>query len=246
VSDFDALQTLANAGYVPPMGDRTFTSLAFILALMVAAPASAAIDDGTCRNGGFPTENTDFGLAAIKGTGRAYLLYDMEGCPNSSPQCKKSGEGYVVPGNRVVTGRTNGRYVCAYYPSRGGGSAGWVEKSRLRALATDSSPPPSSWLGRWSDEGNPTVRIISKRGAFHIEGEAYWPGTEPEKDWPPGWPHTGGIDGKLTLLRNRALYNLDGCKVDFVLVGDVLIASDNDSCGGMNVRFNGVYHRVRR
>src|SRR5689334_3298362 len=113
------------------MGCRTFTRPLFILGVMIAAPASAAVDDGTCRNGGFPIENTDFGLAIIKGAGRAYLLYDMDGCPNTSPQCRKAGEGYVFRGDRVVTGRTTGDYVCAYYPSRGGGSAGWIDKSRL-------------------------------------------------------------------------------------------------------------------
>lgn len=227
------------------MGQRLCASLIFVLALGVAGPASAAVDDGTCRNGAFPSENRDFGLAVIVGAGRAYLLYDMEGCPKTSAQCEKAGEGYVLPGDKVVTGRTTGDYVCAYYPSRGGGSAGWVEKPRLRSRAIDAKPPASSWAGRWSDEGNPQLRIAGGPGALHMAGEAYWPGPDRAKDWPPGWPHTGQIDGKLTLLGNRARYDEDECKIDLILVGDMLVASDNDMCGGMNVRFNGVYRRVR-
>ena len=211
------------------------------LVLLVATPLSDTVDEGDCRNGGFPSENADFGLAIIKGTGRAYLLYDMDGCPNASGQCKKSAEGYVLPGDRVVTGRSKGGYVCAYFPSRGGGSAGWVDKPRLRSLAIDRTPPPSSWLGRWSDEGNPTVHIRGRRGVLHITGDMIWPGPQREKDWPPGWPRSGEIDGKLTLQGNRASYDEDDCKVEFVLVGDMLIARDNELCGGMNVRFNGVY-----
>ncbi|MBC9031104.1 hypothetical protein IAG41_01740 [Sphingomonas sp. JC676] len=74
-------------------------------------------------------------------------------------------------------------------------------------------------------------------------GEAYWPQPEPAKDLPPR--HSGEIDGKLTLLGNRARHDQDYCKIDLALIGDILIASDNDMCGGTNVRFNGVYRRVR-
>jgi hypothetical protein len=241
------LQILASAGYVSLMGLRFLTNLLFILALTVAAPASAAVDDGTCRNGGFPSENGDFGLAVIKGVGRTYLLYDMQGCPNASAQCKKAGEGYVLPGDRVLTGRSSRNYVCAYFSSRGGGSAGWVEKARLRPLTVDRRPPLSSWLGRWSDEGNPYVRISLAAKTLHIAGQSLWPGPEPNKDWPAGWPHVGGIDGKLIAMGSRARYAQDDCKIDFVLVGDILVASDRSeegTCGGANVRFDGVYRRV--
>ncbi|MCA1633634.1 MAG: hypothetical protein LC802_07935 [Acidobacteria bacterium] len=35
----------------------------------------------------------------------------------------------------------------------------------------------------------------------------------------------------------------DSCRVTLRLVGDYLVASDNSECGGMNVRFDGVYRR---
>jgi len=35
----------------------------------------------------------------------------------------------------------------------------------------------------------------------------------------------------------------DTCTVHAQLLGDVLIVADNSECGGMNVRFNGVYRR---
>jgi len=210
----------------------------------IATPAlGAETDDGFCRNGGFPAENSNFGLAIITGKGRVYFLEDMGGCPNSDRRCRRGY--YVVPGDRVITGRTNGQYVCAYFPNKGGGTAGWVDKLRLRPLAVRSNPAQSFWLGRWSQEGNPTLRITRRHGAIHIVGDAYWPGPVREKDWPPGWPHSGGIDGTLSVFGDRAHYDVDGCKVDFVLVGDMLIASDNEMCGGMNVRFDGVYRRGR-
>ena len=229
------------------MNTRACAILLFGFAIIVATPTSAATDEGDCRNGGFPRENNDFGLAVIKGEGRAYLLADMDGCPNASPECKKWG--YVLPGNKVVTGRAKGDYVCAYYPNKRGGSAGWVDRSRLGILAIDRQPPPSSWLGNWSDGDNPAVRVAWLGRALHMTGEAFWPGPYPEAGWPPGWPHAGELDGVLTLAGDRGHYGDgedDGCEIEFRLVGDTLIASDNSLCGGANVRFDGVYQRPKR
>lgn len=52
--------------------------------LLGSAPRALAeeIGDLFCRNGGFPMENADFGVATIVGQGRAYLKTDMYGCPN--------------------------------------------------------------------------------------------------------------------------------------------------------------------
>jgi len=229
------------------MRESVLTSAFLVFALLVAAPASAGGHEYLCANGTFPDENADFGLAVINGGNRAYL-YDVDDCSNPS-RCKKVGAGHVMPGARVVTGRTEGNYVCIFFFSDWG-SAGWVEKSRLRALAVNSKPARSSWLGRWSAGGNPSVRITNKRGMMHVGGEAYWPGPDPDPDLPPR--HSGEIDGKLTLLGNRARYGDDNraryddyCRIDFTLVGDILIASDNSRCGGTNVRFSGVYRRVR-
>ena len=49
-------------------------------------------------------------------------------------------------------------------------------------------------------------------------------------------------------MGDRARYDEDSehsCKVEFSLVGDTLIASDNGLCGGANVRFDGVYRRAK-
>lgn len=41
---------------------------------------------------------------------------------------------------------------------------------------------------------------------MNVGGEAYWPGPDPDPDLPPR--HSGEIDGKLTLLGNRARYGI--------------------------------------
>ena len=87
------------------------------------------------------------------------------------------------------------------------------------------------------------MRITGQRAALAITGEAFWPGPDPVEGVPV---HSGNIEGKLTLRGNQAQYKGDECKIGFTLLGDVLVAGDNERCGGANVRFNGVYRHQSR
>lgn len=220
-------------------------AVVFTVMLGLASPAlSQGTDDGFCRNGGFPSENKSLGVSIVT-VGRAYLLKDMNGCPSAESQCRQ--RSYVVKGDEVLTGRMKGKYVCAYFPNSGGGSAGWVDMAQLKVLPIDPQPSPAAWLGWWSDNGNPTARITQKESGLHLESEAFWPGppTVRAKDWPDGWPHEGGANGPLVRSGNRAHFGdkNSGCQVDFTLVGGYLLAADNGECGGANVRLDGVYQR---
>jgi hypothetical protein len=220
---------------------RRILFAAIALAIPTAA-AAADEDDGFCRNGGFPIENSTFGVATIQGAGRAYLLDDMNGCPNASPKCQT--HTYLITGDRVVTGRTRGGYVCAYFPNKGGGSAGWVDPKRLKQMPVDAKPPLSAWAGYWSDNGNPTARFSVSKGELVVDGDSYWPQRNPSlKDY-PGGPNVGDISGTLKVSGNSA--HEPDCNVDFTLVGDMIVGRDPDmQCGGMNVSFSGVYRRDR-
>jgi hypothetical protein len=94
----------------------------------------------------FGEENSSFAMGKVTGVGRTYFIYDMQGCPNGTAQCRL--KSYVVRGQRIVIGRTHGRYVCAYYPNKGGGTAGWLDKARIKPLAVRQSPPVSAWVGQ--------------------------------------------------------------------------------------------------
>lgn len=214
------------------------------LLILASAPAIAAEEDGTCRNGSFPVTNSEFGRAEVQGKGRAWFHDDMDGCPSTSASCR---HGYVLPHDVVVTGRTRNGYICAYYQNKVGGTAGWIEESRLRPLPENHRPAAVAWVGAWSDEGNPAFRITKdRRGKLHIDGEAYWPGPDREEDWPLGWPHSGGVQGSLIVNGNRGVVDDGWCRVEIVLLEDTLVAMDNENCGGANVSFDGVYRRNGR
>lgn len=208
-------------------------------ALVLNGPARAE-DDGMCRNGLFAQQNDSFALARVTGADRAHFLDDMDGCPNSAAACRR--KAYVLPGDRVVIGRSRGGYVCAYFPNKVGGSAGWMPRERLAPLPFSSKP--EQWLGRWAD-GDNWLRIARVKGNLRVSGMAYWPSAHPSLKDRPGGPNMGEIDGALRLAGNRA--EEPECRVTMHLLGDVLVASDpHRLCDGMNVTFSGVYLRNGR
>jgi hypothetical protein len=55
--------------------------------------------------------------------------------------------------------------------------------------------------------------------------------------------HTGVVNGSARPEGNVLVVEDDICRATLRLVGDYLVVSDNSDCGGMNVRFDGVYRR---
>lgn len=218
-------------------------SLVPALLATCALPGPALAQDADfCRNGLFGEENHDYGVAEVAGSGRLYFLDDMDGCPNTAPACRQ--RAYVIPRDRVVTGRTKGDYVCAYFPNDGGGTAGWVARARLRPVAIDLEPALDAWNGEWAD-GDNYVDFSVVRDALWVEGQAYWPSANPSLEERPGGPNVGEIAGVVQVEGNRAFE--PECEVRFTLLGDYLLVSDPmRRCDGANVTFSGVYTRPRR
>ena len=215
----------------------------FLLATLspLAAFASDLTDGGSCRNGAFPSEQSGFALAKVVGTPRLYLLGDMDGCPaKGEPACRQ--RSYVVPGDTLITGRDNSGYRCAFFPNKGGGSAGWVASTRLQPQPL---PPPTlqAWAGDWRD-GDDQLVIGVRGGQLHVEGDAYWPSANPDPEVRPYGPNMGQVDALAAPTGNTVVFHDATCTLRAHLLGDYLIVADNSECGGMNVRFNGVYRRA--
>jgi hypothetical protein len=221
----------------PPM-KMTLAVLA-LLAISEAAWA-AEPDSGFCRNGSFAADHAPFGLGKVQGAGRLPFLEDMNGCPGQAARCAAGP--YVVLGDTVLTGRRRGAYTCAFYPNRGGGTAGWVRSDRLAPLPVGEAVALGAWAGRWRN-GDDTIRLQVKGSALTAEGDAYWPSANPTPEERPGGPNVGNFSGVAKPAANRVEFSDDVCKVKLSLVGQWLLASDNGGCGGMNVTFTGVYSR---
>lgn len=215
---------------------------ALVAPLLLAGTTAARAEDDWCRNGLFP-EEPPFALARVTGKGRAWLLDDMDGCPDKGAACRSRNS--LKPGALVVISRTHGGYTCAFLPNRSGGAAGWVDSARLEAVPVANAAPPTAWLGTWASGDNPVITFRDEGGALHVEGEAYWPGPRATRRYPT--VHVGMIDGAVALTGNRGAYADDDlCEIAFTLLGPLLVAGDNGKCGGFNVSFSGVYARKRK
>lgn len=219
------------------------------LVLGCAAAAARAQAEGDpanwCRNGLFTSDAKGFGLARVKGAkgARAYFHGEDEGCPGPAAKCRQ--KAYLVPGDEVVTSRTFGEYVCAWYqPARGPETVGWLRADAVEAVPVSAGYAPlTAWLGTWNFYSS-EVRLSRGRRAntLAVEGEATWVGAN------PGNVHTGELSGEATpageVLKLGGEDEYD-CRATLRLVGPYLVVSDNKQCGGVNVTFDGVYRKKK-
>ncbi len=174
--------------------------------------------------------------------GARLSFYRTSDCADAS--CAE--RAYVVPGDRVVVYQHSGRRSCAIFEAARE-TTGWVDSDRLWADVAASHLPASAWTGTWYD-GDDQIRLRQQAGdRLRVDGNAYWPGAHPTKDWPSGWPHIGQLGGTGTVIGNRVDYGEGdegyACRATMRLLGEYLLVTDNGNCGGANVRFTGIYQR---
>jgi hypothetical protein len=144
----------------------------------------------------------------------------------------------LAAGDVVAPYHTDGDWTCAYLQQRGGAGPGWVKTRDIRILPADPVPEPSAWAGTWANSRD-RIRIAASNGKLHLTGEAEWHGAG-------GVVHTGDFEGDASPHGNHLHYveaGPDSCTIDLTLIGHYLVANDNERCGGMNVRFWGVWKR---
>jgi hypothetical protein len=223
------------------LGQRTRQVFALAGVLLAPLQASAQItDEDMCRNGAFPRQ-TEFHIARVGGDARQRLQFyvDYDGCPAKGERCQTGA--YVVGGDKLLLGKTHGEWTCAWYEGKKHETVGWVRNS---ALVEQVAAEPVEWTGNWKEYDHPGyISIARKAGTYHLVAETRWIGQNTE--------NLGEMGGELKVNRDRAHYGGDEkpgnyeCVADFTRIDDFLIVRDNANCGGMNVRFNGVYTRVR-
>ena len=215
-----------------------------MLLALAGGPMATAQDTGAddadvrlCRNGLFAA-GPPFSLAEVAGDGRAYLSSDTGTCPDEG-NCE--GASYLAPGDRVVVSNMRKGHACVYYAGEATDTAGYLPLDRLHAIAVDTAPDRGRWTGTWQASGNPEVTITLRGGSLHGSGMAFWPGPERGEGFPS--IHTGEMEGLLSVVGNRGYYDDGWCNADFVLLGELLVISDNMRCGGANVTFSNILRR---
>ena len=195
-----------------------------------------------CRNGHFAMLSEDYQLGEIKEKSR--FIHDDDGktgdaCP--SEDAKKCPIVKMIRAKTpVVISKKYNEFYCVYNPRNS--SSGWVNEKHLDIVSAKKIGI-SDWTGNWSD-GQEKIKIEKDKAGLHVSGEAVWFGAV--LDDGDQVVHTGGLDfigqpeeGKLVSLAKEQY----DCGAELINLGRYLIVRDNGSCGGMNVRFNGVYKR---
>jgi hypothetical protein len=139
----------------------------------------------------------------------------------------------------VVITQTEGDWTCAYLVARDGAAQGWVRSGDLRAIPSDLNPPLAAFIGTWLQDSN-RIRIRASKtvGALELTGEASWHG-------PRGSVNTGEVSAIAAPQENKLHIQDGACTIDLALSGSFLLANDNNMCGGLNVRFWGIWKRAR-
>lgn len=218
------------------------TALATLAALLLLEPAQAQnTDEDMCRNGLFPSQQ-EFHLATVAGSApRLYFFNDWDGCPQKGASCQT--RAYVVPGDRLLLGKTHGDWTCAWYAGKREETVGWV-RTRDLAPQTDAQAEAPDFSGKWKQYDYPGYISIARRnGSWYVLGEMRWSS--------PYTTHFGELSGELKVQGRHAHLGgtpgpqADDCVADLTRIGDFLVVHDNQRCGALNVRFDGVYTRSR-
>jgi hypothetical protein len=215
-----------------------FSGALFLIptSLHAAEPMEAA----WCRNGYFPSEQSQIGLAHAIGSPRTYFLWDggvSPGCPEKGAGCRNRSN--VSPGQEVLTSKSRNGFVCAFFPDRSGGAAGWVPESELAAEPVNATPALRAWTGKWLDSDN-WITIKLDGASLAAQGGASYRGRTSV--------NFGAVESAAIPQGNHVSFSEGAdeksCHVKATLAGKYLVVSDDEHCGGMNVRFDGVYQRA--
>jgi hypothetical protein len=217
-------------------------TLMFVAVTAVNVHASD-IQPYSCRNGLFPSEQASLRLAKVSDKDKKLYFYDDGvNCPKNVTICKT--KIYVVAGDELIVNKVSGDWACAWYNGKKSETVGWVKNCSLLYLPATKSPDISEWVGKWQmyQDGNEII-IGSKGDKLSVEGKAVWLGLM--LDDGNRVVHTGDLDGEMTPVNGSARLTEGtdefSCVADFSILGKYLIVTDNNKCGGMNVRFDGVY-----
>jgi hypothetical protein len=211
---------------------------AITLFTALAASAQKPAPDAICDLGGFPANTPIRILQGADPVPYRFACQERVGCI----------DGQLNPGLLVAVGPQKDGWTCV---TGSDSTYGWVPTSRLTPVPADPRIPLADWFGVWHQDTN--IRGIKDDrlqitpgnvpGTLHIAGNAYWYGR-------PGLAHFGGVNAEAAPV---GLYlhavedgKLSGCVLNlrYDPVAHAINAFDNGHCGGLHVRFSGVWARL--
>lgn len=209
------------------------------------------LPDDSCELDFLQEDDKSFGLSKVVGASTEKIKFEYSAAELKERKLKTLP--YLLVGDNVVTGKVVPGYTCSLYGSSNGRvTTGWLPTNKLQPLPPEPIPL-AAWSGQWTRKGEVDWRSSSieiypdvKSGLLRIEGHGHWAASE--KDAQYRGPNTGQFsaftrpDGRYLHVVD-SYYETSSCQVDLVLLPPYLLVKDNNQCGGMNVRFLGLYQQ---
>ena len=148
----------------------------------------------------------------------------------------------LAKGQPIVLFRRSADWICGYAENKDGAAPVWVAAAEVSEIEADPNPPVPAWLGNWNNGPNRIqIKPTNQHSKLVLTGHATWHGTADVE-------HSGDVDGDVIPNGNHIHYSEGpgGCTIDLTLIGNYIVANDNNGCGGMNVRFWGIWSRTRK
>ena len=164
--------------------ERSYQKCSFLLGLAVytfslSQPGHGESDANACRGVDFDTKRP---LVASRVTVRPHVNFvkgsdDDAACPTNKDVCRKNA--FLVPGDVVLTGRTQGAFNCVAYQSfhtrKQNWTTGWLPTSSLAPVEPKQSPKMADWIGSWSHPGGTISISRGEGGKLASKGNKYIP-----------------------------------------------------------------------
>lgn len=229
---------------------RTFGVVLALLAAAAIVPAAAAPAIGECVGVTYDAK-TPVMISRVAGPAPKTVFIrntsDDPSCPADTAACRS--RAYLVPGDLVLTGITQGALTCVTYQSlspKGGVASGWIAAASLAPVAPVSQP--SDWAGTWWVTGGKLTIKPARDGKLAIAGEHTYPVA--------GGVRSSEIEGVAKPAGDILGFAGDGdasldqategtCQFRMQRVGALLVVEDNWQCGDGMVSFTGLYQRKR-
>lgn len=185
-------------------------------------------------------------LMTVRPGGRVYLQDKAQPCAPGKT-CAFVRKAYLVPGDVVLASQPRSGFRCIYAGAGGRLWAGFVPDAALTPAPAYGPLDPKFLVGRWID-GEDHLSFKLAKGRLVVDGDAIWPGSKPPKGVPASRfaPNIGEVAGAVRIAGSRFEVGdpEEECRVWGYRRGPYLVVQDNENCGGMNVRFQGVYVRT--
>src|SRR5258706_4601698 len=214
--------------------------IGLLLSAVLARTASAydAYDPANCNGADFD-DKLAFTVSKVTAQPRVNFVkspYDDDfmaaACPAATRACRK--KSYLVAGDLVLVGRTQGDFTCVSYQSplakKQIWANGWLPSAALTPVAPMPSPKTPDWIGRWYTSGGSIEIRPGDGGRLQVEGGMTLPTA---RDF-----HNGDFKAQVAPQNDTIAFADDGsnygegCQVRMQRIGPWLVVVDNSGCGG--------------